>query len=192
MGIRSFIIKFNSQEEIEKYFKWRKYLAHIVCKHYDDNYEYSDYIGIIQKGLPNNVLKYEPIDFGDFDLHLVGMKFFAGAIWGLISTYTVGEQTFQLLQYILNTYYSRLWAIDMEATKYKEAPELFLTDSYKNPSLIEALEIYNKFIESESDKIIDYDIVIKNNKIELDTDKFIVFKTKKIFDLFGLNNSLIV
>ncbi len=186
MGIRSFIIKFSSQEEIEKFFQWRKYLAHIVCKHYDENYELKDYINIIDKGLPEDVTKYDRVDLGDFDLHLVGMKFFAGAVWGLISTYSVGEQTFELLQYILNTYYSRLWAIDMEATKYKDAPELFLNDYYYNPKLKDAIEIFNKLTDDYQDKIIDFDLLIKNNNLELDSDKFLTFKTKKILEIFKL------
>ncbi len=187
MGIRSFLIKFDSIESIEKFFLWKKYLAHLVHTHFDDEWYIEKYIPVLEQGLPKNVDKYEPIDFGDFDLHLVGLKFWAGAIWGLISTQTVGQDTFALVQIILNTYYSRLWAIDTIGTDYEEIEGLFIEDYYENPDPLKAIEIFDKLYENNQDKIIDYDLVIANNQIELDKDKFIAFKTKKIFELFNIN-----
>jgi hypothetical protein len=49
------------------------------------------------------------------------------------------------------------------------------------------IKIDEKIVIPLFDKIIDYDLVITNNQIELDKDKFIAFKTKKIFELFNIN-----
>lgn len=190
MGIRSFLIKFDSIESIEKFFLWRKYLGYLVSEHYDDEWDVSNYEPILNKGLPENVDEYTCRDFGDFDLHLEGLKFWAGGIWGLITTYTVGENTFELLQIILDTYYSRLWAIDTNSTDYYQTPQLMIPDYYSNPSnilSIKAIELFNELNEQNKDKMLNYDLVIRINGIELEPDKFITFKTRKIFELFKIN-----
>jgi hypothetical protein len=186
MGVRSFLIKFNSEGEIKKFFKWRKYLAHLVSEHFDKEYEISNYEPILSKGLPEDIKIYKNKDYGDFDLHLVGMKFWAGAVWGLITTYTVGQDTFALMQQVLDAYYSRLWAIEIDLTKYEEAPQILIEDYYENPNSMKAIEIFNELLEKNKDKKIDYNLIIKNNRIELDKDKFMVFKTRKIFELFNI------
>ena len=187
MGIRSFLIKFDSVESIEKFFQWRKYLAYLVSEHYDDEWETSNYVEILDEGLPENVSEYTRRDFGDFDLHLEGLKFWAGGIWGLISTYTVGESTFGLLQKILDGYYSRLWAIDTNSTDYNQIPQQMIPDYYSNPSSTKAIELFNELKEQNKDKMLNYDFIISTNRIELDSDKFMVFKTRKIFELFNIN-----
>jgi len=187
MGIRSFLIKFNSVEDIKKYFEWKKYLAHLVHEHFDEEWYIEKYIQILEQGLPKNANKYNKEDFGDFDLHLVGMKFWAGTVWGLISTQTVGQDTFALMQIVLDTYYSRLWAIDSTNTDYNSVEGLFIEDYYENSDVSKAIELFEKLYNENMDNIIDYDLVIKNNQIELDKDKFIAFKTKKIFELFNIN-----
>ena len=69
MGIRSFLIKFDSIELIEKFFLWRKYLGHLVSEHYDDGWEVSNYEPILCKGLPEDVSQYNCRDYEDFDLN---------------------------------------------------------------------------------------------------------------------------
>lgn len=190
MGIRSFLIKFDSVESIKKFFQWRKYLGYLVSEHYDDGWETPNYVEILNKGLPENVNEYANKDYGDFDLHLEGLKFWAGGIWGLISTYTVGESTFELLQKILDTYYSRLWAIDTNLTDYNQTPQQMIPDYYSNPSSTtsaKAIELFNELNEQNKDKMLNYNLIISTNRIELDSDKFIVFKTRKIFELFNIN-----
>ena len=49
MGIRSFLIKFDSIDSIEKFFLWRKYLGYLVSEHYDDEWETSNYVEILNK-----------------------------------------------------------------------------------------------------------------------------------------------
>ena len=187
MGIRSFLIKFDSGESIEKFFQWRKYLAHLVSEHYDDDWKTSNYEPILYKGLPENISQYQNKNYGDFDLHLEGLKFWAGGIWGLISTYTVGENTFGLLQKILDTHYSRLWAIDTNSTDYNQTPQQMIPDYYENPTSIKAIELFNELNEQNKDKMLNYNLIISANQIELDSDKFMVFKTRKIFELFKIN-----
>ena len=187
MGIRSFLIKFDSIESIKKFFQWRKYLGYLVSEHYDDEWETSNYEPILNKGLPENVNEYTNKDYGDFDLHLEGLKFWAGGIWGLITTYTAGESTFGLLQKILDTYYSRLWAIDTISTDYNQTPQLMIPDYYSNPSSTKAIKWFNELNEQNKEKMLNYNLVITTNRIELDEDKFIVFKTRKIFELFKIN-----
>jgi hypothetical protein len=187
MGIRSFLIKFDSIESVKKFFLWRKYLAYLVSEHYDDEWYITNYEPILNKGLPENVNDYARRDFGDFDLHLEGLKFWAGGIWGLISTYTVGESTFGLLQKILDGYYSRLWAIDTNSTDYNQTPQIMIPDYYSNPSSRKAIELFNELNEQHKDKMLNYNLIISTNGIELDSDKFIAFKTRKIFELFNIN-----
>ena len=189
MGIRSFLIKFDSVESIEKFFLWRKYLGYLVSEHYDDEWDVSNYEPILNKGLPENVDQYAGRDFGDFDLHLEGLKFWAGGIWGLISTYTVGESTFGLLQKILDTHYSRLWAIDTNSTDYNQTPQQMIPDYYENPTSTKAIELFNELNEQNKDKMLNYNLIIRTNRIELEPDKFIAFKTRKIFELFNINLS---
>ena len=187
MGIRSFLIKFDSIELIEKFFLWRKYLAYLVSEHYDDEWDISNYEPILNQGLPENVVQYACRDYGDFDLYLEGLKFWAGGIWGLITTYTAGESTFGLLQKITNCYYSRLWAIDTNSTDYNQTPQFMIPDYYSNPSSLKAIELFNELNEQNKDKMLNYDLVISTNRIELDSDKFMVFKTRKIFEFFKIN-----
>ena len=145
---------------------------------------------ILNKGLPENVDEYNCRDYGDFDLHLEGLKFWAGGIWGLISTYTVGENTFGLLQKILDGYYSRLWAIDTNSTDYNQTPQFMIPDYYSNPSSTsstKAIELFNELNEQNKDKMLNYNLIIRTNRIELEPDKFMVFKTRKIFELFNIN-----
>ena len=176
MGIRSFLIKFDNINQIISFFLWRKYLAFLVCDYYDDKYTLED----IEKIIINNklYLGYDKKDFGDFDLYLVGFKFFGGAIWGLISTYSVGEVTFELLvQKILKCYYSRLSAIDVEATNYNDHEAIFISNYSENQNLIEAskifLELYNKY----KYKLINYDFLKNYRLINIDENNFISFNT---------------
>lgn len=190
MGIRSFIIKFNSIDDIKIYFKWRKYLAQLVCEHYDEYWDLEQYYEIIDRGLPKKeeLDKLENKDNGDFDLHLVGLKFWAGAIWGLISTYSVGEVTFDLLRKISNTYYSRLSVIDMNKTDYNDCENMIMRDYYENPSQVKTIKLYNDLVSKNEDKLLDYDTIVQNNQlnIDIDKDKFLGFTTKKMFKLFNI------
>ena len=62
-----------------------------------------------------------------------------------------------------------------------------LPDYYSNPSSTKAIELFNELNEQNKEKILNYDLVITTNRIELDPDKFIAFKTRKIFELFKIN-----
>ena len=44
------------------------HLAHLVSEHYDDEWETSNYVEILNKVLPENVNEYTNRDYGDFNL----------------------------------------------------------------------------------------------------------------------------
>ncbi len=189
MGIRSFLIKFNTVEDIKKYFEWRKYLSYLTHKYYDIKWNVEEYNDILAKGLPDekSLKEYENEDFGDFDIYLVGFKFWAGCVWGLISTQSVGEATFYLIQKILDTYYSRLFVINTRETDYNDVKPVFIEDYYENPNVSKAIDIFAKLEEENRDKFIDYNLVITTNKIKFEDEKFIEFMENDIFELFNIN-----
>ena len=99
MSIRSFLIKFDSVEQIKHFYNYRKYITYIVYK--DIN---RSQIMDVHKLKLFNCFKYVYSDYSDFDLELIGFKFWAGAIWGLVSTYTVGQECFQLYTDLFKNY----------------------------------------------------------------------------------------
>lgn len=189
MGMKSFLIKFDNINQVIKFFIWRKYLANLVCKYYDDDNNNIEYIEMIIK---DNVpcISYEKNDYGDFDIYLLGFKFWAGGIWGLVSTYSVGEITFELIVHkILKCYYSRLSDIDFSNTNYNKIDSIFLNNYYYNQNLIKASEIYLDLYYKYKLELYNYDYFIEKYKLkDIDENKCISFYSKKIINIFNIKN----
>lgn len=190
MGIRSFLIKFDNLNQIIQFFMWRKYLAKLVCDFYDSSQYLLEDIYEIIKSKPLDI-KYNNIDYGDFDVYLMGFKFWAGGIWGLVTTYSVGEFTFELIvQKILRCYYSRLSAIDMEKTNYNLHQAIFIENYIENQNLIEASKIYLKLNNIYKYQLYDYDGIkhIVGSK-NIDENNFIKFESNKIIKILNIQNN---
>lgn len=189
MGRRSFVIKFDSIEQIKQFYKWRKYLAHLVSENYDKNLDYKDYNNYISIGYKINLEEYYN-DYGDFDLYLEGLMFWAGAIWGLIGTQTVGETTFYLFSTkILDAYSSRLMLIDSIHTDFDNMESLNIQYELSDKKQLDlAIRYFNKIYIDNKDSLLDYDnIILKNNLVKDVKDyKIIPFRSNKYFKLFNI------
>jgi len=76
---------------LKNFYIYRKYIAYIISN--EKNIKYIDDDKKLNKFMNSVDFK---ASYGDFDLDLVGFKVWAGAIWGLVSTYTAGQETFQV------------------------------------------------------------------------------------------------
>ena len=142
MGVRSFLIKFDNLNQIIKFFLWRKYLADIIYSCYILNYDHKRLIKVIEDTIQKSQLslKFDKIDYGDFDIYLIGFKFWNNGIWGCITTYSVGELTFEIMaQKILKCHYIKQLPIDTIYSNYYYEP-IFIKNYSQN--LIKASEIY--------------------------------------------------
>lgn len=193
MGVRSFLIRFESELEVKYFYKYKTYLAYQIMS----NYECSSEINSLDifdadkvEEFNKSKLYYE--SFGDFDINIVGFKFWAGSIWGLVSTYSVGESTFLTYVHHFKNHFTRLWNIPIKEIIYNECPTTFLSN-YND--LNEALEIYKKMYSQYWTQILDYNLVILNNPNLFEKYEPIDFNNKKICDLFGVqfkNNQSVV
>ena len=80
-----YVLFIRDLDKTKCFYDWKNYIAHVVCESYDiDNHdlETKNAKEIIKKGLPLDSKKYNNRNFGDYQLDLVGFKFWAGGIWG--------------------------------------------------------------------------------------------------------------
>lgn len=178
MGIRSFLIKFDSVEQIKHFYKYKKYIAYVVSNDIKRKYILND-----DKLTLFNKSKYANSDYGDFDLELVGFKFWAGAIWGLVSTYTVGQECFQLYTELFKNYATRLMLIPSNKIIYDEIDGVFM---FSSDDISEAINIFKRLYNKHSDELIDYhDIFAKYPEFyDLDCDNCINFCNPNMYEVF--------
>lgn len=184
MGIRSFLIVFNNIDELKKFYKWKGYLAHLVRDNYEDCNDIDDFANMFDATIkPDDIEDYNRFYNGDFDLHLVGFKFWGGAIWGLISTDSAGVYTMYLMmnRILSDTYYARLGDIDSDKYEYDEIKSVFMIN-HKNPS--EGLEKYQKLFNKKKGKMYNYKCLLANEEIN---DQYIEFTKTKYYDLLKIN-----
>ena len=180
MGIRSFLIKFDSIEQIVHFYKYKKYIAYIVSKEINRSQITDDYkLDLFNRS------KHSKLDYGDFELELVGFKFWAGAIWGLVSTYTVGQECFQLYTEQFKNYATRLMLIPSHKVVYEEIEGVFM---FSPDDKTEAINIFKRLHSKYSDELLNYrDIFAKYPEFyEVDCDNCISFCNPTMNELFGI------
>ena len=182
MGVRSYLIKLDSVEQLKLFLKYLKYLPILFARNNNDSDDDNkpSLEQIIEWGLidEEDDKEYESCD--DFDLSLVGFKFWAGGIWGLISTYTSTESALYLIvNKILKCYFTQLMSIDKRITNYENIISIFFNSGDNK------IEIYNKIYEENKDKFLDYDKIIKDNNFKNNCN-FINFDREKICKAFGV------
>ncbi len=191
MGIRSFLIRFESIYDIKMFLKYRKYLAYQIMICYENNKEINpiDIFDTDKVDNFNNNSNMVSESYGDFDIDLVGLKFWAGSIWGLVSTYSVGESTFIIYVTHFKNYHTRLWNIPMQEVVYKEIDPIIFA-SYND--LEQASSAFKKLYDQYFTKIIDYKLMFNthSNIIECDPDGSIDFHNKNIQNLFGVESKI--
>jgi len=180
MGIRSFLIVFNNIDELKLFYQWKGWLANFVSEVYDDCNDSDDFSKQFQKIVMPDIYtlnKRKSGYYGDFALHLVGFKFWGRAIWGLISTDSVGVYTMGLMmnQILKSTYWARLSEIDTENYEYDQIKSEFLVNPDDKK---EALEIWSKIYLNYSNKILDYPQILAGENI---SDQHIPFYKKKFY-----------
>lgn len=180
MGIRSFLIKFDSVEQIMHFCKYKKYIAYIVSNEINKKYILDE-----NKLKLFNDSKYANSNYGDFDLELVGFKFWAGAIWGLVSTYTVGEECFQLYTELFKNYATRLMLIPTNKIVYDEIDGVFM---FSPDDISEAINIFTRLYNKHSDELLNYDdIFAKYSEFyDLDCDNCISFRNPDMYEVFSI------
>jgi hypothetical protein len=165
MGVSSFLIRIDTQDDIINYLKYKKILAYCVMKQensdvkFDDNYQTDE--NFTEQQLEEFNKTHGNKDFGDFDINLVGFKYWAGSIWGLVSTYTAGETAFLSYVYRFNKYYTRLWYIPYYLN-YNQEKSCILS-KYNN--LSESLKLYNTLYDLHKDKILDYQKIFEKTDL---------------------------
>jgi len=180
MGVRSFLIKFNNIDEIKNFYIYRKYIAYIISN--DKNIKYIDDEKKLKKFISS--VDFEA-SYGDFDLDLLGFKVWAGAIWGLVSTYTAGQETFQAYTNKFKNYATRLWCIPSSKVVYDEIDGIFMSD-YDDCE--EACNIFTRLHDQNSDVLINYaDIFAKYPEFyDTDCDNCINFANGEMYGLFNI------
>lgn len=186
MGGRSFLIKFSKSTELKCFYDWKNYIAHVVCESYDnDNHdlETKNAKEIIKKGLPLDSKKYNNRNFGDYQLNLVGFKFWAGGIWGLVSTDSVGEEVLELLMELIlpKNYYTRMWNINSTETNYDETPVTLFNSSADYNT---AYKILKNMQKEHEINLLNYENVLKSNN--LPKDKFMHFSDEETYKAFNI------
>ncbi len=180
MGVRSFLIKFNNIDEIKNFYIYRKYIAYIISN--DKNIKYIDDDKKLNKFVDS--IKFER-SYGDYDLDLVGFKVWAGAVWGLVSTYTAGQETFQAYTNKFKNYATRLWCIPTNKVIYDEINGVFMND-YDDCE--EACNIFTRLRDQNSDVLLNYsDIFTKHPEFyDTDCDNCIDFSNGEMYRMFNI------
>ncbi len=180
MGVRSFLIKFNNIDEIKNFYIYRKYIAYIISN--EKNIKYIDDEKKLNKFMNSVDFK---ASYGDFDLDLVGFKVWAGAIWGLVSTYSAGQETFQVYTNKFKNYATRLWYIPSNKVKYDEIEGVFMSN-YDDCE--EACNIFTRLRDQNSDVLLNYaDIFAKYPEFyDTDCDNCINFANGEMYGLFNI------
>lgn len=185
MGLRSFLIAFTDTEQIKKFFQWRHKIACIIADfamlkekvgeniHQWSPSHKSDSLNTLVEFAVNYSTAYKSqYESGDYDLDLIGLTYWKGMIWGLISTWTVGEDVFDnLMTYVLpDNFWTRTSYLPKEYEV--QTTPIFLR---KDNDQTECLEIFQGFpnsyhwkkIRSEhpdlSMKLINYDSIWKSD-----------------------------
>lgn len=180
MGIRSFLIKFDSVEQIKHFYNYKKYIAYVVSNDIDRKYIMDEHKLNLFNGS-----KYAYSDYGDFDLELIGFKFWAGAIWGLVSTYTVGQECFQLYTDLFKNYATRLMLIPSHKIIYDEIEGIFM---FSPDDMSEAINIFNRLHSKHSDELLNYHDIFDEYPefYDLDCDNCISFGNPDMYEVFGI------
>lgn len=164
----------------------------ITCEEGDNDDTAIDCNKIITKGLSQNLDEYNG-DYGDTDLNLIGLKYWAGAIWGLISTYSMGELTFSLMIRVLDTYNTRLSNINSYDTDYNDVEGIIVEKTEDQEiKICRICDIFNDLYERHKDSLLDYDHIINHNNLRADLydRKSMCFETKKYYDLFQIKYNI--
>lgn len=108
MGVRSFLIAFKNAEEIKKFYQWKDKISQIIFDFCDmkekkegenvlnwtHSYRYDCLQTLVQFAVTYPFEHKSEYTGGDWDLDLIGFSYWKGQIWGLIHTYTPGEDVF--------------------------------------------------------------------------------------------------
>ena len=167
-------------DEIKNFYIYRKYIAYIISN--EKNIKYIDDDKKLKKFVDS---VYFEKSYGDYDLDLLGFKVWAGAVWGLVSTYTAGQETFQAYTNKFKNYATRLWLIPTNKVIYDEIDGIFMSD-YDDCE--EACNIFSRLYDQNSDVLLNYtDIFTKYPQFyDTDCDNCINFADDEMYGLFNI------
>ena len=184
MGRRCFLIAFTDAKQITKFFQWKQKIACVISDFADlkdkegDNiytwthsYRHDCLTTLVEFATKYSIEYKSQYQGGDYDLDLIGLTYWKGMIWGLINTYTVGEDVFlSLMRYILpDNFWTRTSYLPAEYSM--NSPPIFLK---KENDMEEFLAVYFGFPNSthwekyKSPKLVNYDFIHKQH---FDQDK---------------------
>jgi hypothetical protein len=177
MGVRSFLIRFESTKDIRNFIKYRRYLAYKVFNNYnDETKEDNDFVfDRDEANIFNESNQYE--NYGDYDINLVGFKFWAGSVWGLISTYSAGETTFFKYIDIFKNFNTRLWDIPTHELGYNKIKPVILNVFN---DLKESIKVFMELYVENITLVKDYEQIFNTHQKLLDKYKSIDFHNKQI------------
>lgn len=163
MSPRSYLIKFDSIKELKKYFIWKAYLLYMsdqknIDTSLDDNEDNKDIElhNLLDDDRKYNKKIHERVKNRFAKLYIVGLKFWAGGIWGLAVYDKEASRIYHLLKdhIIYNSYHCDLRDADRDTTNYSKTKTFYLNDfdDYK-----EACEIYKYLFKKYHKNIINYE-----------------------------------